>query len=366
MNICERACLMLCTVLFGTGLAAQEVGSPPGGPAYIPAQPLERDPPDYPARALDKGREGWALVSFIISEDGDVIEPMIEESSSPVFDEPTLRAIRQWRYKPATLGGKPVEQSMVETIIRYQLAKTKGASSRFIEKYRAIRHLITKRKLAEANASLKALKDGELNYYEIAWFWWLAYVYLDATGKAEPEALEDALQRALGSSEDDEYLEPAVFVAASEQLYALRLRGNDFSGAVTVFERLEASQTAKRAKSYKDAVAALQPTYDKIMQLVSGPDIFRQKARIGEHNYWVHKMLRRSFAFGDVQGGKIELVDVRCTRANRRFVSIPKNAVLKIPDTWGDCSVYMKGDVGTSFSLNADTVDPGQVAPTKE
>ena len=80
----------------------------------------------------------------------------------------------------------------------------------------------------------------------------------------------------------------------------------------------------------------------------------------------------RSFAFGDVQGGKLDVVDVRCTRANRRFVALPENAVLKIPDTWGDCSVYIKGVEGTEFTFDeypaeyANAIDPAQVAPTKE
>lgn len=366
----------ICVALFAAALAAQEIGSPPGGREniYVPAEPLQRSAPPYPLHALSQGREGWATVSFIISEEGDVIEPMIEDSSSSDFDEPTLRAVRKWRYKPATLGGKPVEQSMVQTTIRYYLSDAKGARRQFIGKYRAIYKLITAKNFTEAGPLIQALGEGELNFYEDAWFWWLKYVYLDATGKAEPQALEEALRKALGSSEseDDAYLQPDAFVAASQRLYLLRARDNDFSGAVTVFERLKASKTAKRSKSYQDAVELLQPSYDKIMQLVDEPELFRQEARIDEHNYWVHRMLRRSFAFGDVKDGKLELVDVRCTRANRRFVSIPKDEVLRIPDTWGDCRVYIKGDVGTTFSFEeypasySNTINPAQIAPTKD
>jgi TonB family protein len=73
-------------------------------------------------------------VSFVISEEGKVIEPMIEDSSHRDFDSSTLNAIEKWRYKPATLGGKPVEQSMVETTIRYKLCDAKGASPQFTPK----------------------------------------------------------------------------------------------------------------------------------------------------------------------------------------------------------------------------------------
>jgi TonB family protein len=376
MNIHGRVCFALCNALAAAGVAAQEPGSPPGGPEniYIPAQPVERSAPNYPTSALMDSLEGWVRVSFIISEEGEVIEPMIEDSSSSAFDESTLRAIRKWRYKPATRGGKPVEQSMVQTTIYYQLLDAKGASSHFVGKYRTAVRLIADKKLTEADSLLQALERGELNFYEEAWLWWLKYVYLESTGTAKPEALEEALRKALGSSprKDDDYLLPDVFVSASRRLFMLRARSADLSGAVDVFKRLTASNTAKRSKLYKEAVASLEPTNDEIMRLVAGPQVLKQVARVDEHSYWVHRMLRRSFALGDVQGGKLDVIDVRCTLANRRFFSITENTVLKIPGTWGDCGVYIKGSEGTTFAFAeypmdySSTIDPAQIAPRKE
>ncbi|HET8699553.1 MAG TPA: energy transducer TonB [Gammaproteobacteria bacterium] len=343
-----------------------------GNAAYVPAEVESRTPPDYPARALRQGREGWARVSFIISEEGRVIEPMIEDSSSPDFDEPTLRAIESWLYKPATLGGKPVEQSMVQTIIRYQLRSgEKGAKPKFVSKYRAAYSSVVAKQLVEAAPLIQELEQGEMNFYEDAWLGWLKYVYLEATGTATPEALEQALSRALGSSgsADDDYLEPAVYVSGWQRLFVIRARNGDLSGAVTAFERLKASKAAHRSKSYEEVVASLEPSYREIMSLVEGPTILQQKARVEEHDYWVHHMLRRSFAIGDVQDGKLHVVDVRCTRTNRRFVSLPPESVLTIPDSWGDCSVYIKGDVGTTFAFEEYPADfskaaaAGQTAP---
>ena len=378
MKIRRQSFLVLCGALFAAGAAAQP-SPPPPSPAtpsdvYIPAEPVSRTPPSYPPSAISDGREGWVRVSFIISEKGEVIEPMIEDSSSKDFDANTLRAIKSWRYKPATVGGKPVEQSMVETTIVYQLDNAKGASPQFVKKYRAVYPMIAAKNLTEAAPLMQEIEKGDLNYYAQAWLWWLKYLYLDATGTAEPDALVGSLRKALGSSptKDDDYLQPDVYVVASQRLYALMLRVGDFSGAVAVFERLKVSKAAKRSKLYSDVIAALEPSYRKIMSLVEGDGVLQQTARVDEHNYWVHRMLRRSFGLGDVRGGKLDVVDVRCTRANRRFVSLPENAVLKIPDTWGDCSVYIKGDEGATFAFEeypaayANTVDPAQIAPAKE
>ncbi len=375
MRIYRSDFLVLCGALFAAGAAAQPSPSPATlNDVYIPAEVARRTPPSYPPNAMFSGREGWVRVSFVISEKGEVIEPMIEDSSSKDFDASTLNAIKSWRYKPATVGGKPVEQSMVEMTIRYKIQEAKGASAQFIKKYRAVYPMIAAKNLTEAGPLMQELEKGELNYYAQAWLWWLKYLYLDATGTAESDALMGSLRKALGSSEtrDDDYLQPDVYVVASQRLYALAVRGGDFSGAVTVFERLKASNTAKRSKLYSDVIAVLEPNYRKIMSLVAGNDVLPQTARVDEHHYWVHRMLRRSFGLGDVRGGKLELVDLRCTRANRRFVSMPENAVLKIPDTWGDCSVYIKGDEGTTFAFEeypssyANAVDPAQIAPPNQ
>jgi TonB family protein len=376
----QRVFPLLSSALFVVAAAAQEPTAPAiaRGDAYTPAEPTRRVPPTYPMRALSRGREGWAKVSFIIGEDGAVIEPMIEDSSHPDFDEPTLEAIEKWRYKPATLDGKPIEQSMVQTIIRYQLETgsgvTSGATPKFVKTYRQIYDLIAAKNLAEAGPLLQELEEGHVNFYEEAWLWWMKYVYLDATGTADPTALEQALRKSLGSSEKayDDYLRPDVYVQAYQRLFVVRARSGDLSGAVMAYEQLKASKTAQSSKLYAQVLASLEPVHSEIMGVVKGPNVLRQAARVEEHDYWVHRMLRRSFAIGDVQGGDLDVVDVRCTRTNRRFVSLPKDAVLKIPDSWGDCGVYIKGDVGTTFLFEeypdsyANGVDPAQVAPSAQ
>src|SRR5262249_36101736 len=152
--------------------------------------------------------------SFVISADGKVIEAMIEESSHHDFDAPTLRAVENWQYQPATLDGKPVEQSMVETTVRFQLEEAKATGVPFVKRYRAIQSLIIAKNFPEAEKALQSLDQGPINYYEDAWLWWLKHVYLEAMGGADSQALMEALRKSLGSTEtkDDSYLEPDAFV----------------------------------------------------------------------------------------------------------------------------------------------------------
>lgn len=354
MNI--RRYALLCCFSFVVPVAAQDApsASAPVASVYVPASPLERERPRYPSRAYSQRREGWAQVSFVISKEGEVIEPMIERSSHADFDQPTLRAIRGWRYQPATVDGEPVEQSMVQTIIRYQLDGTDGASGVFVAKFRRIDSLIRDGKLEEAESLIAELEQGQLNFYEVAWLGWLWSVYLDTKGDADPEALKRSLGRALIESETGvgSYLEPDVFVLASQRLYALHVESAEYGSAVTVFEHLQAATDAQReSKLYGDVLASLGDVQRRIMQLVAGPRVMRLTGRIDSSSYyWVHRLLRREFALGDVQGGYLELVDVRCSQATRRFPATA-DATFKIPESWGDCSVYIKGDAGATFAF---------------
>ena len=48
-------------------------------------------------------------VSFIIGTDGRVHSPLILESAGPVGDRSVLRAVRLWRFRPATCNGVPTD-----------------------------------------------------------------------------------------------------------------------------------------------------------------------------------------------------------------------------------------------------------------
>jgi TonB family protein len=48
-------------------------------------------------------------VSFIVGSDGHVHSPLILESAGPAGDRSVLRAVRTWRYRPATCNGVPTD-----------------------------------------------------------------------------------------------------------------------------------------------------------------------------------------------------------------------------------------------------------------
>jgi hypothetical protein len=131
-------------------------------------------------------------------------------------------------------------------------------------------------------------------------------------------------------------------------LYVLQVQAIDFSAARRTFERLRDSAHAKKSSQHASAVAELLPTYDQIERVIAGPQRLTIKAEIGQYDYWVHDLMRRSFSLADVKG-RIDAVDVRCRRGTRRFDSYPDDEVWQVPESWGECGIYVNGERGATF-----------------
>jgi len=97
------------------------------GPTLTPgpdrdAMPLVRVEPDYPARALRSGTEGWVQVQFSITATGAVRDAFVVGADPRnTFEDAALKAIARWRYQPKVEGGVAVERVGVQTVIRFTL-----------------------------------------------------------------------------------------------------------------------------------------------------------------------------------------------------------------------------------------------------
>ena len=64
--------------------------------------------PAYPAELRKAKIEGSVTLIFVLSENGRVEDPRVENSSRPEFEKPALEAIRKWRFSPGEKDGQPV------------------------------------------------------------------------------------------------------------------------------------------------------------------------------------------------------------------------------------------------------------------
>ena len=86
------------------------------------ARPFRGRAPRYPKRALSQGIQGWACVGFTIAVDGTVEHPVIVASAPEgYFEESALTAVRTWSYLPHVVGGKPVERTGVQILLKFAI-----------------------------------------------------------------------------------------------------------------------------------------------------------------------------------------------------------------------------------------------------
>jgi periplasmic protein TonB len=77
------------------------------------ARLIHRVEPEYPRTALMIHLAGTVQLRAIIGTDGSVRNVEMV-SGNPILAKAALDAVRQWRYQPTQLSGRPVE---VETLI---------------------------------------------------------------------------------------------------------------------------------------------------------------------------------------------------------------------------------------------------------
>lgn len=84
--------------------------------------PLVRVNPQYPARAMQRGIEGWVQLRFTVSAAGTVKDVQVESADPPsYFEQAAINAVSRYKYKPSVVDGKPVDTPGVRVILQFNL-----------------------------------------------------------------------------------------------------------------------------------------------------------------------------------------------------------------------------------------------------
>src|SRR5262249_49928536 len=101
----------------GAAAAATRRGGPkqPQPPTHAP--PAGASTIAYPegAARLRSGASVSVSVTFVVTENGEVMDARVVESGGKILDETVLSAVRKWKYAPATKRGTKVK---VQTTFR--------------------------------------------------------------------------------------------------------------------------------------------------------------------------------------------------------------------------------------------------------
>jgi protein TonB len=93
--------------------------TPPAAPVRIEPRMVSGDlQPPYPASEQRMEREGSVVIRLTIGSDGRVVGTQKVRATSDAFYEATERHARaRWRFRPATLDGRPVEGRKTLTVV---------------------------------------------------------------------------------------------------------------------------------------------------------------------------------------------------------------------------------------------------------
>jgi TonB family protein len=70
-----------------------------------------------------EGKPGQAVLRLVVDEKGSVRFPTALSSSGPEYTETAIRAVKDWKFAPATLNGEPVAALILVTV-EWQVLRT--------------------------------------------------------------------------------------------------------------------------------------------------------------------------------------------------------------------------------------------------
>lgn len=73
-----------------------------------PPVPVRTVAPDVPHELSRSGGSGLVTVNFLVDEQGAVQDAKVEKASAQMLEEPALKAVRKWKFKPAKKDGVAV------------------------------------------------------------------------------------------------------------------------------------------------------------------------------------------------------------------------------------------------------------------
>lgn len=109
-----------------TAIEGVAVNAPQFGEFSVNQQvmPLHRVEPNYPAKALQRGVEGYVTLRFNIDELGKTRDiEVVDSNPKRYFEREAMLALRNWKYQPKMVDGKAVVQTGLTVRLEFKLQK---------------------------------------------------------------------------------------------------------------------------------------------------------------------------------------------------------------------------------------------------
>jgi TonB family protein len=219
-----------------TALATPSLGAgntPLPDETATPAILSKRVPPLFPAKAIERGQEGWVDVRFSITPEGTTSAVrIVAEYPRHVFSRSAINAVAKWTYKPRQEGGSAMPQGNNQAVLSFALNDSSAIREENAPKFTAARAALDARDWPATTKAAAAIAETEsLNLFELASLeeikGRLAY------GEQRFAEAADCFSRAL---EITAHFSPDTRDALTALLVRAKLYSGDTAAAVTAFD----------------------------------------------------------------------------------------------------------------------------------
>jgi TonB family protein len=304
------------------------------------AKPLKKVKLKYPKKAFqaDVAMEGWVDLRYVINEDGTTSDIIVEKSTNQIFEKPARKVIKQLLFSPAQQNGHSVKQ-FEKTRFEFKQEYNSIASKEFAQRYASAYQFLKQNNLEEFKRVLDEIEiNGLNNFYEQTYFQILTYELAVKQNDKQTElsTLENLLLQKDSLSEKR-------FILYAEKGFELAIHASRYDKALNMYEIVQ--------DAYPESpfIASYKPFYKQITDYLASDEPNEIDAMIGERDFWRYELSRNGFIIDKVEG-QLTNLELRCDFKHSELL-VETGNLWTIPESWGECSVYIYGDKDTRFTF---------------
>jgi hypothetical protein len=308
-----------------------------------PPRPVSQPAPPQPSNRIGLPVQGWAIVRYSVNADGATENVRVTAAVPPSIDTTaTIEAVESWTFSPAMRDGEAVAWHNNESAIAYGTAEPDAeVSEDFQERYEEVRLILEGAQPIDYGAARNsntflleetAIQRGELGLA-------LAQSAIISIGLEQPQDAYEKLTLAT---------DPRINALTGQSLFAaLQLRGQ-IAGllgrsldALETYERIESRLGPEQDNPFAALIADLR-------QLRQDREVLEVLGSVDDH-LWHIGTDRRIFTIANIDGA-VDKIEVECD-GRRASLEFQPDVEWQLPDSWGDCELFVDADPGTMFNF---------------
>jgi hypothetical protein len=326
-------------------LSALAVAAIVGAPAIVhaqgglvPPEPVSQEPPAQGTNAIGEAVDGWAIVRYSVLANGTTSNVRVIEAVPPSLSKgPIQRAVEDWTFRPATNNGSAIDWHNGESVVSFGDDTLGEPSAAFDAAYEAILSLTEDQLYTQATAALQTLLNEQaIGRIELG---------QAVTHLATISVLQQNPHKAL------RYLR----LVTDQRIGVLPLQSLFTALQVRFRQETTLGRVREALATHEIIAAGLDPNaedpygavVDSLEQLWETEQFLAVPGQIDDAP-WRFDIGRRYFYLDDIQG-EVESLDIECD-TRRLTIEFQPEADFQLPDSFGDCTLFVNGTPGTKFS----------------